>query len=255
LPPGVVALSRRTTDGKTLLGYMAKAKSAAGPAVEPRGYLLVLPGNGVIAQQLISLIEDIAALGYDVYVYDYRGYGRSDGPSTVLGIVADTKELIAKLGNPAANGGRGYATHIVYGISAGAAIAFNALDATSNVDRLIIDGVPATMSVNIRVRWNWLRFPYLSCPAEFGPLNRNLFIARRTLLIKGDQDVILKNTQHDDDQERLLTKMKAAGVCVSVQPAFNHPLMDGYTGRRIEMIGDFLKADLAKGCPALPVFR
>jgi len=253
-PANIDSVSYTTSDGKTMAGYMAKARGSTHFLAEPLGYILLLPGNAVYAQDLISEIRELSLLGYDVYVYDYRGYGRSAGPSTVAGIISDAKELIIRLNRSATEGGRGYATHVIYGISAGGAIALNALDANSKIDRLILDGLPATMSVKLRLYFEYLRVPILECPAELAPMNRAMFDSKRSLLIKGNQDVVLANTQYKRDQDRLLAKAKAAGVCVSVQPKFGHPLMDGLTSPRIQLIEKFLKADLTQGCPSFPIY-
>lgn len=251
-PADLDSVSHTTADGKKLVGYMAKARNNTRLLTEPEGYILLLPGNAIIAQRVVSDIRALSVLGYDVYVYDYRGYGRSPGPPTVKGIISDAEELIADLNRPRTQGGRGYKKHVIYGISAGGAIALNAIDANAKIDRLILDGLPATISVKVRILF-W-HDTILDCPPELAPMNRPLFDSKRTLLIRGDRDNVLRNTQDQRDQDTLLAKMSAAGVCVSVQPKFGHPLKDGLTSKRIELIDKFLAADLTNGCPRLPIY-
>ena len=43
-----------------------------------RGYLLVVQGNAMLADQIITHFDPFARSGYDVYIFDYRGYGRSE---------------------------------------------------------------------------------------------------------------------------------------------------------------------------------
>ncbi|MCR4300007.1 MAG: hypothetical protein NUV51_00145, partial [Sulfuricaulis sp.] len=64
-----------TLDKRTLGGYRLRAKG------NPRGYLLVAQGNAMLADQIIGELQIFRERGFDVYVYDYRGYGLSGGSS------------------------------------------------------------------------------------------------------------------------------------------------------------------------------
>jgi len=258
LPPSDInSVSYVTSDGTTLSGYMAKARDQKNTLLKAQGYILLLPGNAVYAQRLVSIIRELSRLGYDVYIYDYRGYRPSDAPPDVKTIIADTSELVTELNRSVLDGALRYKSHVVYGISAGGAIALNALDASSKIDRFILDGLPATMSMKVDVPFlfRWLIHPVdLKCPEALDPLNRKLFAPKQTLLINGAQDEVLRHTQDKRLQGLLLERAKVAGVCVSSQPAFHHPLMDNFTSKRIEIIERFLRTDLSKGCPTLPVY-
>ena len=59
-------------DGVILSGYKLAARV-------PRGYILVAQGNAMLADQLISDLELFRKKGFDVYIYDYRGYGQIRG--------------------------------------------------------------------------------------------------------------------------------------------------------------------------------
>src|SRR4026209_765975 len=68
----VERLKFATRDGLTLAGYKLAA-------VNPTAYLLVAQGNAMLADQLIADLQTFRDRGWDVYIYDYRGYGQSQG--------------------------------------------------------------------------------------------------------------------------------------------------------------------------------
>lgn len=86
-------LALKTRDGRTLGGYRLRHP-------DPRGYLLVVPGNAMLADQIAAELQFFRDLGLDVYVYDYRGYGLSSGRSRFAAIVGDTREIVAHLNGP-----------------------------------------------------------------------------------------------------------------------------------------------------------
>lgn len=62
----------RCPDGNTLNGLLFKA-------TQPKGVVLYLHGNAGTIAQWGAIGPDYTALGYDVLVLDYRGYGKSKG--------------------------------------------------------------------------------------------------------------------------------------------------------------------------------
>jgi len=69
-----------TRDGITLGGYKLAADN-------PNSYLLVAPGNAMLADRLVADLQTFRDRGWDVYIYDYRGYGISQGKSRLAAIV------------------------------------------------------------------------------------------------------------------------------------------------------------------------
>lgn len=102
-----------TSDGVALHGWFI-------PAEEPSGeVLLFFHGNaGNISHRLgsISIFHD---LGLDVFIFDYRGYGRSEGKPSEEGLYADGRAALGFLLQ------KGYSPEdvIVFGRSLGGAIA------------------------------------------------------------------------------------------------------------------------------------
>lgn len=73
-----------TEDGKILAGWFI-------PAEEPKGVLLFCHGNaGNISHRLDSIIL-FHQLGLSTFIFDYRGYGRSQGKITETGTYADAE--------------------------------------------------------------------------------------------------------------------------------------------------------------------
>jgi alpha-beta hydrolase superfamily lysophospholipase len=79
-----------TRDGRTLCGY--KLVSTA-PAPQ-HGYLLIVQGNAMLADQIITDFQTFADIGYDVFVFDYRGYGRSERRRRLRAMLGDYREII-----------------------------------------------------------------------------------------------------------------------------------------------------------------
>lgn len=77
----------RTEDGVALHGWLVSAPVKAGQV--PRRTLLFFHGNaGNISHRLDSL-RIFAELGLDVFIFDYRGYGRSGGSPSEEGTYRD----------------------------------------------------------------------------------------------------------------------------------------------------------------------
>jgi uncharacterized protein len=62
----------RTKDGTVLSGVLFKADSA-------RGLIFYVHGNAGALDTWSSIADFYTSLGYDIYIFDYRGYGKSGG--------------------------------------------------------------------------------------------------------------------------------------------------------------------------------
>ena len=93
--PGVERVSFITKDARRLGGYKLRAHADAGR--QPRGYLLIAQGNAMLADQVAGEFRFLQADEFDVYVYDYRGYGISEGRSRFFAIRSDYIEIIEQL--------------------------------------------------------------------------------------------------------------------------------------------------------------
>ena len=76
------SLRIRTEDGEMLDGWFI-------PAPAGKGTLLYLHGNGGNIGHRIDVIEIFHSLGLNVFIFDYRGYGRSTGKPSEDGTYRD----------------------------------------------------------------------------------------------------------------------------------------------------------------------
>ena len=76
-------------DGVRVHAYWLPA--AAERAAEPRRAILFLHGNAGNASHRLPNAAALAALGADVLVLDYRGYGRSEGSASEAGVMRDAR--------------------------------------------------------------------------------------------------------------------------------------------------------------------
>ena len=87
--PHVEDIAFETRDGRTLRGYRLMATDGEGQRVAPKGYLLVMQGNAILADRILDEFTPFSAAGLDVFIYDFRGYGRSGGRRRLKAIVSD----------------------------------------------------------------------------------------------------------------------------------------------------------------------
>jgi uncharacterized protein len=76
-------VSLQTSDGLTLHGWFL-------PAIgEPRGTVIHFHGNAANVTAHVGLIDWLPRLGYHVLMFDYRGFGQSQGRVTRAGTIRD----------------------------------------------------------------------------------------------------------------------------------------------------------------------
>lgn len=76
-------------DGPRLHGWFIPAQDARGRPIAARGTVLHFHGNAENVTAHLVLVEWLPRRGYNVLMFDYRGYGRSQGKVTRAGTVAD----------------------------------------------------------------------------------------------------------------------------------------------------------------------
>ncbi len=195
---GIEPIRFKTRDGIELAGYKLEA-------TEAKGYLLVAQGNATLADQLMAELEPFRDLGFDVYVFDYRGYGTSQGKSRLAAIVGDYAEIVSYLNT------LGYAQRLLYGISMGGIILLNAAGRSEAYDRLVIDSSPGRISDR-------------GCPREYDPVEHVPEDASRLMIISGDRDTVVTPAQMDE----LIQVTGSRGARVVQDNEFAHPHQDSY---------------------------
>lgn len=186
----------KTRDGLTLAGYKLAAEN-------PTAYLLVAQGNAMLADQLVTDLQPFRDRGWDVYIYDYRGYGISQGKSRLAAIVNDYGEIVDHLNT------LGYAKRLLYGISMGGVILLNAVGDTNLYTRLVVDSSPARIS-------------NLGCPERYDPVTHLPNDSKRVMIISGGRDNVVPPAQMDE----LLVIARSRGARILHDPELAHPYQD-----------------------------
>lgn len=209
-----------TKDRRTLKGYRLMAQPSRKPPHEVDGYVLIAQGNAVLADQILNSFAAFARRGYDVYVFDYRGYGRSQGKRRLKAIVNDYAQIIDHLQS------LGYPARRFYAMSFGGIVLLNALRLAPESYRIAVDSTPSRLSDH-------------GCPEHYDPVNNIPRDASNHLVIAGLKDSVVEPAQSRD----LLERAQAHGGVVVRDPEFAHPFMDSNPSvqkRRMETVMRFL---------------
>ena len=171
-----------TKDGITLNGWFFKAQ-------EPAGSILVLHGNAENISTHVNGFLWLVASGFNVFIFDYRGYGRSEGDPSLRGIQLDAEAALGKLLTlPSVDRNR----IALFGQSLGGTAAVNLAAAAPGkglVKALIIDSAFASHRIIAREKIENLcfwPFPDLLSPffsSSYSPIKRIADIAPAPVLI------------------------------------------------------------------------
>ncbi|MCW8107538.1 alpha/beta hydrolase [Alteromonas ponticola] len=207
----------RTADNRLLAGYKYQAHATENE--KPKGYVLMALGNAMIADQMINYMQPFSQRGYDAFIYDYRGYGRSQGKRRIKAFILDYEELIEALNTQ-------YDRRLLYGVSLGGAVITNVISKGVQYDRAVIDSSPSRFS------------PY-GCPDWLDPVNNIPEKVPNVMVITGSIDGVLG----PDMTTELREKAVDHGATGFNGSNYNHPFMDtdeSIHAQRMEMIVNFL---------------
>lgn len=214
----ISSVSFNTRDGFTLKGYKLSTKQ------QNKGYLLFVQGNAMLADQMLESFTDYTTHGYDVYIYDFRGYGDSNGNSKLKAIVDDYKNIVIKLNTQYTN-----KKHLLYGMSFGGLVLLKGLkdaNITDNNMRVVIDNnIP-------EIPWYYL------CPSEYDPDNNmpteNI---KEFMFFVGEQDSI------SAPRESFIKNIENLGINVKKSKNCSHGVSKKNTEKkctRFDVIKNFL---------------
>ncbi len=210
----------KTSDRRSLKGYRISAKNRA---VAARA-ILVLQGNAVLADQLRDDLTYFAGRGFDVFIFDYRGYGKSNGTPLLRPISLDQALITEKVL------GKDYKQIFLYGISMGGVFSLGPHMPITKFKAVAVDSTPA------KLPW------YAFCPSEYDPIANVPTDASNILVISGGRDEVISAS----DVEPLGKAIKARSGQYRHVQNFGHPLMDGYknTLNRFRIIADFFEGKI-----------
>jgi hypothetical protein len=216
-------ISFETKDNRVLRGYRLKATGSDGLAPSPRGYLLVMQGNAILADQIVNEFTRFSSAGFDVYIYDFRGYGRSGGRRRLKAIISDYAEILSALDSA------GYAQRLVYAMSFGGIAFLDGFEQHGRLDRIIVDSAPSRLSD-------------YGCSPEYDPVNHLPDDCGHFLFIGGEDDRVVPLSM----SRELMETAQQRGAVIIRDEAFAHPFMDrdrSVHDRRMRLIGEYLIND------------
>jgi alpha/beta superfamily hydrolase len=217
LIPNAEPIVHKTKDGRLLRGYKLGSTAAGGAVI---GSVLVAQGNAMLADQLLSSLTFFSQAGIETFVFDYRGYGHSEGERRLKAMVSDYQELFDRIG--ASTKGK----RLLYGISFGGVILLNVVGSGIAFDRAVIDSTPSRVS-------------NLGCPETYDPVANFPMDGSRFLLVAGNQDKVVPIK----DSQELIDLAKTRGGRAEVRPDYAHPFMDSdirIHRARLDLISSFL---------------
>ncbi|MEW5800325.1 MAG: alpha/beta hydrolase, partial [Bacteroidota bacterium] len=127
-----------TSQGKKIYGYMVKSPNAGESNI-----ILYNHGNRDHLQFYWDRVELFYKMGFNVFIYDYQGYGMSEGEPSEAGVYSDATAAYANVRS------QGFADSsiTVYGFSLGGAPAIHLASSVFTPRRLITEAAFASASV------------------------------------------------------------------------------------------------------------
>jgi alpha/beta superfamily hydrolase len=221
--PGSEPVAHKTIDGRTLRGFKIAGVEEANASSAKRSFMLFAQGNAMLADQSLDTLVTFAANGLDVFVYDYRGYGSSEGKRRLKAIISDYQEIFDVLKKRYT--GRKY----LYGVSFGGLVLLNVIGRGAEFDRAVIDSTPSRVSG-------------LGCPQEYDPVLNLPSDATKLFFISGEKDAVVTAAA----QRELTSTAQSRGASVFIGEEFAHAfgdLEDSVHQKRQNMIKVFLLAN------------
>ena len=172
-----------TDDGERLHGWWIGAGSA------PAGHLLLCHGNaGNVADRVLHA-SLLTAVGFDVLMFDYRGYGRSSGKPSEQGTYTDARAALACLmRRPGVD-----ASRVIYlGESLGGAVAVELALAHPPAGLVLLSTFASVREMS-RVHYPFV--PAALVPDAYPTLQRIRELRTPLLVVHGEGDEIVPLSQ------------------------------------------------------------
>lgn len=162
-------------------------------AAEPTSpVVLYFHGNGEIASDYETIAPFYAHIGVTLFVFDFRGYGTSDGMPTSTALLADARACLTRAPDVLAEHGLDNRNLYVMGRSLGSAAAVEVAGVAGDaVKGLILEsGFSETLALIERI--GFVRVPDADENRDgFGNLDKIRRITVPTLIIHGERDWII----------------------------------------------------------------
>ena len=183
----------KSADGVMLHGWYLPAQGKA------KGTVLFLHGNAENISTHILSVYWLPGRGYNVFIFDYRGYGRSQGQADVAGALADIEAALQTLiARPDIDPDR----IVVLGQSLGGALAISAVAQSklrNHIKAVVVDSAFSSYSAITREKmadfwltWPFQWIPWLTIDDGFSPVKAIVKISPiPVLIIHNQQDPII----------------------------------------------------------------
>jgi fermentation-respiration switch protein FrsA (DUF1100 family) len=168
-----------TADGERLHGWWIDRRAPA------RGHVLLCHGNAGNVGDRVGHAEILTAVGFDVLLFDYRGYGSSSGRPSEEGTYRDARAALAwLLSRPGVDPAR-----VLYlGESLGGAIALDLALAHPPAGLVLLS---AFTSVRDMARLHYRAIPAAAVPDAYPSLRRIAGLRAPLLVLHGEDDMIV----------------------------------------------------------------
>jgi pimeloyl-ACP methyl ester carboxylesterase len=193
----------QTGDGRSLTGLQLHATG------QSRGGILVIQGNAWAALTVAPHLQFLQEAGFDVFVYDFRGYAMSKaGNPSLKALFEDYREILTSLAHS-------YQHLHVYSFSGGGIIAVDALASMSKWSSIVVDSTPAKLP------------PGLGCPdgVSFDPIDHLPASTKNMLFITGGKDGVVK----PKESRPLLNAAKNRGADHWEPTDWQHPFQGSWS--------------------------
>lgn len=148
-----------TSDGSVIRGWLINGRDISTADSDNTPLVLYFPGNSLNRSERISDLREVAARGFDVLIFDYRGFGDSEGSPSETALSQDARQVWAF-----ATEELGYQENhiVVFGESLGGAVALSVWDPSHPKSpqpaAVILNSTFASMPQT--VAWHYPMFPF-----------------------------------------------------------------------------------------------
>ncbi len=177
--PGLEDCWFTTEDGVKLHGWFA-------PADTPIATLVISHGNAGNISHRIPVIKALQEMGFNVFMFDYRGYGRSEGSPNEQGVYRDGRaafDYVAKRRDVDSS------SIILFGTSLGGAVAVD-VALHRSAAALILETTFSSAKDVARVSYPFLPVQFV-LRTKFGSIEKIRKISIPSLFLHGDHDSII----------------------------------------------------------------
>ena len=208
------------------------------PAEATAPAILYFHGNGEIAADYDNIAPLYTQMGISLLVMDYRGYGRSTGNHTATALLSDAVSVYDSTRNLLEENGLAPSHLYVMGRSLGSAAAIEiALHEGQHIDGLIIEsGFSDTFALLARIGGLQIR-NVDEVTDGFGNLSKISRITTRTLIIHGENDVLIPSEEGKQLYEECVSSEKQL---VIIAGAGHNDIMYVGKDKYFQAISDFV---------------